>query len=567
MASVALDDRNLHTENHASQGKPADWKAYLAAAIVFLAACFLRLPSCLESLWVDELHSTWTIWGALSDVAPRARMGNQTPYFFWLLWCWQQIFGATEIALRSVSVIFVAGGCSALVLGSYRWRGDLLPGVLAALILTVEKNGLFFGTELRPYGLVICLSSVLLMFAYQRLHGRGIVAHVGFISTACLLFLIHYTAALLVVGVTCGIVLPSIWTSLRRRSLPRFENRKLWRIDVALVLTAAVIVLVLEHAAINDLWQRRQQWEAFALPRAIRSEQPLTVNAAHFVKDFRSMWGWTPMLVLPSGLLILCRLFGQPLQWRRWLPAVAVALLVTLLAYGLSIFEIAALWHRRYIIGALPVLAWGSAELWVAVAQGVRSILRKRATIRRFLHASVFVLAVGSVVIGQGTAQKIVYGDLVLVHRFEDWRAATTWIQEHQGDWEGVLVYAGFIEDALLERPHAFSSERQWERFQSYLCSPANNMYHVNHPIASSANLPKQIAEQWTESFANPSAKPARWWIGRVSWQRHRLIERDLPAWLRLLMKGQPQAAADTGDEVLEIARFGQVSVVHWVGD
>ena len=65
----------------------------LVACIVFLIACGLRIPSCYESLWLDELHSAWAVWDGLGEVATRAELGNQTPFYFFGLWLWKELVG------------------------------------------------------------------------------------------------------------------------------------------------------------------------------------------------------------------------------------------------------------------------------------------------------------------------------------------------------------------------------------------------------------------------------------------------------------------------------------------
>ena len=569
MACRVSNDSKLLEDGRSSGGEPViwqpvAWQACLLAAVVFLTAFFIRLPSCTESLWVDELHSTWTIWGELSEVDACARMGNQTPYFFWFLWCWHQVFGSTEVALRASAAMFVAVGCSALVLGSFRWRGNVWPGVLAGGLLAVERNSLFFGSELRSYAAVIGLSSALLMVAYRCRHNPGMTGRLAIVVTATLLFLTHYTTALLVVGVVSGIVLLPFVSELRNRT--RSEAKllaKTYFIDVCLILIAIAFVLLVERHAIDDLWQRRQQWQAFAVPKPLRWSQSWSVNSMHFFDDVRAMWAWLPMVLLPLGLLSLGRLFGQPMQSRRWLPALAISLAITLAAYGLSAFEIAALWHRRYIIGVLPVLAWCSAELWIAVVDDGRRLLRNRRSWQRLVLPVVFLSAIGSLSFSQGTLQKIARGETTLVRRFEDWRAATKWIEEQQGDADRVLVYAGLIEDDLLGRPDAFSSPQQWDRFRAYLCCPANNLYYVNNTLATSANSPQQIAEQFTTSLPDRS-QTTGWWIGRVSWSRHQQIQRDLAPWLRRGLQSSADRGKAFDDDDVSFARFGQISVVRW---
>ena len=92
-------------------------KITLASIGVFSVALFLRIPSCYESFWLDELHTAWVIWDAFDDVAPRALLGHQSPVYFVGVWFWKQLIGDSELALRLSSVLAVALGGVVLTVG------------------------------------------------------------------------------------------------------------------------------------------------------------------------------------------------------------------------------------------------------------------------------------------------------------------------------------------------------------------------------------------------------------------------------------------------------------------
>jgi 4-amino-4-deoxy-L-arabinose transferase-like glycosyltransferase len=73
-------------------------------AILALGA-FLRLWQAGESLWIDELHTSWVVSGKLSEVLPRAAMGNQSPLYFWGMWLLVQVTGQSEWTLRLPSLL------------------------------------------------------------------------------------------------------------------------------------------------------------------------------------------------------------------------------------------------------------------------------------------------------------------------------------------------------------------------------------------------------------------------------------------------------------------------------
>ena len=79
-------------------------KLYILLAIL-CAGVGIRVWQTTESLWLDELHSGWTVAGTWSDVSDRAAVGNQTPCYFWFLWIWTRVFGHSELALRLPSLL------------------------------------------------------------------------------------------------------------------------------------------------------------------------------------------------------------------------------------------------------------------------------------------------------------------------------------------------------------------------------------------------------------------------------------------------------------------------------
>ena len=113
-----------------------------------MIAIAIRVPSCYESFWLDELHSAWCVWDSFGEVFPRADIGHQTPFYFAGLWVWKQLVGTSEVALRFSSVMAVAASCAVLVWGVSRWSKSVAAGTATGLVMALETNSLFFGTEL-----------------------------------------------------------------------------------------------------------------------------------------------------------------------------------------------------------------------------------------------------------------------------------------------------------------------------------------------------------------------------------------------------------------------------------
>ena len=65
----------------------------------------LRLWQINESLWLDELHTSWIVSDSLTEIAPRARIGNQSPVYFYVVRLSLLALGERELSLRLPSLL------------------------------------------------------------------------------------------------------------------------------------------------------------------------------------------------------------------------------------------------------------------------------------------------------------------------------------------------------------------------------------------------------------------------------------------------------------------------------
>lgn len=123
-----------------------------------------------QSLWIDEVASVVLVtlpaakfWPALTGTI--GSEANQ-PLYFVLLHYWTSMFGASEAAVRSLSVLF---GTAALVF-FYYWLRDLEDEAVARLALIVASISSFavwYAQEARPYS-VLLFCTCLVLFSYGR---------------------------------------------------------------------------------------------------------------------------------------------------------------------------------------------------------------------------------------------------------------------------------------------------------------------------------------------------------------------------------------------------------------
>ena len=160
---------------------------------MFLGA-YLRCAQAGESLWLDELHTSWVVADGGELIPDRAWAGNQSPLYFYLVWSVTQLLGHSPWTLRLPSLL--AG--IALIAVTYRlvlrWSDSVGCSLFAALIVAINRDCVFYSQEARPYAL-LQLSAAVHALIYAELLVRPTIARrVAFVIGAAWLFYLHYTA-------------------------------------------------------------------------------------------------------------------------------------------------------------------------------------------------------------------------------------------------------------------------------------------------------------------------------------------------------------------------------------
>ncbi|TWT53194.1 hypothetical protein Pla22_08220 [Rubripirellula amarantea] len=363
------------------------------AVLVFAIAVAVRVPSCYESFWVDELHSTWCVWGALGDVAPRAVVGNQSPVWFWALWLWRAIAGDSEVALRMSSVLCTAASASLLCVAMTR-KFNATAGLATGLVMAVETNSIFFGTELRPYASIILLAT-LAVCSYLG-ESRSVLP---IAVTTLIAAVIQPTSVVVMLGVLL---------------LAMVDSGTLQRREKLAVVAMLMGMLAVFYFLLLPTWLVRERWGAFAVAPA-------------FAKA-TEVWSWLWLWLLP---LLPIALFRSK-DHRKFIALGLLSVVVVFAFWFLSRTQWVHLWHRRYFIGLLPVFA-------VLVGGSVASMSRRRNL--DWVWASVILVGL---MVSQGTIRQWAANPAYLAYRGEGWREAIEWV--NQSGKSAIAIEAGLIE-------------------------------------------------------------------------------------------------------------------------
>lgn len=478
--------------------RPRQRDVAITAAAVFVVCVIVRVPSCYESFWLDELHTAWTVWGTLGDVTTRADIGHQTPFYFFGVWFWKQLVGETEVALRLSSVLAVAIASAVQCVAVARWSASVIAGAASGLVLCLEPNSLFFGTELRPYAFVILFTSLALA-CWLRLTSTKDPGEfrrvwswlVAMVLLACL---VQPTA----VGVLIWLPISALGWSIRlhRGGLTSW-GRPSWtqitwgRKETVLAVVVAVTGFAVWRLTLGESWSQRTIWTSFA-------------TATH-ARQIWQAWDWTWLLLIPlcSAMAVWLATRSRAIQSSgatrsgatgsgtssttpgrmvaALLALAGIAVLSTTLSWWVSFMRWIPVWHLRYFVGVLPILSCLVGGC-VAVVQWSLPVAKWRSAVT-LLFALVVTLWPS---FRSGQVSSLSRYPVALVHRGEDWRSAVAWIRDRVQPNDEVLLDAGLIEAAawiptFAARPDGF--DELTKRRSEFLTFPVRGPYFLRQPV------------------------------------------------------------------------------------
>jgi hypothetical protein len=184
-----------------------------------------------------------------------------------------------------------------------------------------------------------------------------------------------------------------------------------------------------------------------------------------------------------------------------------VAILATVVFFIASYYDWVPLWHRRYFVAVLPMLAW-TTGVWSMMGLSSATSWAPRVV------AFVLVIVVTSLLMWQqGTSQRLTAGRNQLVTRGEDWRGAIQWVKDHRA---GGLV---FLDSGLIElnrmNKRSFNEPGPTRIQQRYFTFPVRGPYAVSASIASAKMHPEWGTDGALLYSGNSDHRNSVWIISR----------------------------------------------------
>jgi len=464
-----------------------------------------------EPLWIDELHTLWSIQDDWHDVFVRSTEGNQSPLYFYFLKAYVELIqlplktigfefsSFNGIMLRSFSLIgwgILAWLMSGQILSSRkgletkRKAVDLLiVSILfvGGLWLMSDRSGGFYATEARPYVWVAVACFLMMNTTIPRVGSSWQWLLYGLTA-----FYLHYTA-IFVVG-----------ASFFLRSLARYRDVCSRRF----IVYEGFVLALLMTPGLLYLWtlsKTSSQWAYFAG----RSDLFTLLRVSPW-------FAWVCVPSLFVGLIWILRLkntgpmaLATGSSIRRLVVGTSfdapprasahgsgkipfsplfVAVLLTLIClgtnWGLCFIGWAPLMHSRYLIGIYPAI-WIAGMLLLTKLNCVR-----------------WVLAIGFLALGvqgwlQGSWPLWGRGEFIAWQRSEDWEMAFEVLQENKQ--AGDLV---FLAPMLIETENQRLIDASSETRQDYFAFAIESLFTQRkliapEPIFVLANSPSS----WTSTI------------------------------------------------------------------
>ncbi len=467
--------------------RDASWMLPCGLLALTVAAAWLRFLQCGESLWIDELHTAWTIDAGLSEIPRRAAQGNYSPFYFLLPWLSTQLFGMHEWSLRLPSLLAGIALVPACGFVAQRWFRSRALAVLAAVLVTFDPHLLFYSLDARPYAIVqlgAVLHAWLLARCLRPYRRRG--DQIAFCLLGIALAYLHYTTALLLVA---EFVCTLIWLALGR------DRRAFAESSVCFAVMA--IGCVPAGFAAWPIAARRELWNQFVPQQnnfgTIFPFGTYSYAAAGSLALIRVAGWWRRQRPIfasgPSGPMALSRngcgrspgratrvAKGGKLHDDSAQPGTAAVMVLLccwllvplMITWQTTRSDFARLFLRRYLMFSYP------AMILLTSALGLFSPSR-----RGRLTFAVLVVAATSYVLGPW--QQLRQDGRVVRHSHEDWRGAIAAVNEGADESQPVFVRAGLIEESLLAKSQSAAAE-DVETLREYLLLPVSSLYKLNAP-------------------------------------------------------------------------------------
>ena len=342
-------------------------KYSIALLVIVLIGAFLRVYDLgTQSIWFDEASSIWASKMSLVQLVHAvATVEFSPPLYFVILHYWIALFGTSEVAVRSLSVLFGVLAIPVIyVLGRRLFNDEV--GLVAALILAFSAFNIWYSQETRMYSLMVLVALLSMYFFVRFLQRNTVAISVGYVVCTTLMLYTHVYGVFVVIAQNVYLL-----------TLLFFSRERTFRLRYWIALQVLVVVLYAPWISVL-ISETSTVEQGFWIPTVTLG----TLGATIF--EYAGTWDlWALFLALSVLSLFTIREVGDSIDWKAplkplksyaWEASLTMEynalylLVVWLLAINvipvvISLFS-SPIYFYRYAIA-------GSAALYLIVAKGV----------------------------------------------------------------------------------------------------------------------------------------------------------------------------------------------------
>lgn len=349
------------------------FELWLIAAGALVVGLFTRVVTRSE-LWLDEALSVNIATLPLGEIPGALKRDGHPPLYYYLLHFWTDIFGTSNLGVRSLSIVL---GLAALAVGVVLgWRkAGRVGALLTVSILSLSAFAVRYSSETRMYALVMLLVTLgwLLLDDIFRRNRTGFFRYAAVAVITSALLYSHYWSLWLLVAV--GFLVLGIW----RRQQFKLQASG-FKVLVALAIGAISFLPWLPTLAYQSA-NTATPWSTAVRPTSMLSMIIAFFPAENYGEIYVTSGVFVVMLLLGAcGYVISKRRTGIDLlsrrEWRAELIVVGITLVfgaVVGVATGaaFAVRYAAVIFPMVMVMAALGIARFGHRWVRAGVLVGV----------------------------------------------------------------------------------------------------------------------------------------------------------------------------------------------------
>lgn len=419
------------------------WLLMLALLLLASALRFHRLGE--QSLWYDEGVAAVHAARALPELIPLLQRNVHVPAYFTLLGWWEDVAGASEFSLRSLSAFFsILSIAWTYALGARLFHP--IAGLAAAAFVALNSFSVYYAQEARMYAMLSALAaaSMWLFVGHLRASGGVRKSSQRWVSIAVLggvnaLGMYTHVAYALVVVVQAALALLWFGGAIVDgwRSNQRLQDilRSLLDYLLATVLTVLLFAPWLD-VALTQVFAQPNLGASAPLAEVLRQVHGYLAFGSTFELS-RGNLGFVIYFFLLFGLIVNGA--RSRAWWAMLLPLLWVALSLALYLQ----FDLGLRYLRFLLPAQLGLALWMGRGVWMLWTRETRA----RLSILRFVPKLAAALSAGALLLS------MYHGLPVLYHhndyQRDDVRGLVARVEAEIGHSDAIVVSAAGFEEVL----------------------------------------------------------------------------------------------------------------------